>query len=232
MMKKIKLLCLPYAGASATIYYKFQPLLEENINLIPIELSGRGIRIDEPLLFSFEEAIEDVVYQIQANIKPEDEYMILGYSFGSLLGYEASKRLKKKPLHLFLAAFQPPMYKVSSADTLKLEDKEFVQKLVDSGGIEASIADNMDLLKYFIPIIRADFTSIEDYEFREPCKKLDCNATVLYTLEDEHSDKIHKWNNIFEYPCEYEEFTGNHFFIKREYNRIANIINRVSVRYI
>lgn len=104
-MKKIKLLCLPYAGASATIYYKFQPLLEEKINLIPIELSGRGTRIDEPLLFSFKEAINDVVNQIQANINSEDEYMILGYSFGSLLAYEASQRLKKKPLHLFLAAF-------------------------------------------------------------------------------------------------------------------------------
>lgn len=226
------LLCLPYAGASATIYYKLQSFLEKSINMIPIELSGRGARMDEPLLFSFEETVDDVVRQIESNVNLDDEYMIFGYSFGSILAYEATHRLKKKPLHLFLAAFQPPMYKVSSADILKLDEQELVYKLVESGGVDTSIIKDMDLLKYFIPIIRADFTSVENYKFKKPSKRIDCDATILYTLADKYSEKIYEWNHSFVSPCEYKEFIGNHFFIKREYNRIAHIINNVSKRYV
>ncbi|KMJ57656.1 hypothetical protein AB685_16850 [Bacillus sp. LL01] len=230
-MKNITLLCLPYAGASATIYYKLRPFLQKDINLIPIELSGRGSRFDEKLLYSFNEVVEDVVNQIKSKISKEEKYMILGYSFGSLLAYEASKRLKQKPEHLFLAAFQPPMYEMSS-DLLGLEDEKFIQKLVNNGGIEADLTINLDLLKYFIPIMRADFASVESYQFDKSSEKLSCRATILYTAEDEHSDKIHKWNDIFVKACEYKLFTGNHFFIKRDYVRMANIINRVSLRYL
>nr|WP_252187522.1 thioesterase domain-containing protein [Anaeromonas gelatinilytica] len=226
------LLCLPYAGASATIYYKLNPFLEERIKMIPIELSGRGTREDEPLLFSFEDAVDDVISEIEYNVDSDDEYMLLGYSFGSILSYEAILRLKKKPLHLFLAAFQPPMYKSSYTDTLRLNDKDFVYRLVETGGIDNSVIKDMKLFEPFIPIIRADYSAVEDYKFKKPRKKIKCNATIFYTKEDEYSEKIRDWNHIFDFPCEYKEFAGDHFFIRREYNKIAHIINSVAMRYL
>lgn len=230
-MKKLSLFCLPYAGASATIYYKLQSYLNEDINLVPIELPGRGSRFDEELLTSIDEVVDDVVDQIKSKVSKEDQYMILGYSFGSLLAYEASKRLEQQPEHLFLAAFQPPIYEMSS-DLLGLKDEEFIQELVKRGGIEADLTKDMSILKYFIPIMRADFASIASYRFNDLSEKLSCRATILYTEEDEHSDNIHKWDDIFVKPCEYKLFTGNHFFIKRDYVRIATIINRTSARYL
>ena len=43
-MEKINLFCLPYAGSSASVFFKWKKYLDEDIMLYPIELAGRGKR--------------------------------------------------------------------------------------------------------------------------------------------------------------------------------------------
>ncbi|MCT4687107.1 hypothetical protein [Vallitalea sp.] len=41
------LFCLPYAGVSEVIYFKWKKYLQSNIRLYPVVLKGRGSRIQE-----------------------------------------------------------------------------------------------------------------------------------------------------------------------------------------
>ncbi|MDU6373717.1 MAG: thioesterase domain-containing protein, partial [Bradyrhizobium sp.] len=45
----MRLICLPYAGGSAMIYARWRRLLPSWIEVVPLELPGRGARMDEPL---------------------------------------------------------------------------------------------------------------------------------------------------------------------------------------
>ena len=48
------------------IYKKWEHHLDGNIELRPIELAGRGSRIQDPLYKDFNDMVEDVFHQIKA----------------------------------------------------------------------------------------------------------------------------------------------------------------------
>ena len=53
-VKRLRLLCLPCAGASATMYLRWKRHLPAWIEIYPVELPGRGERLGEPLIDDFE----------------------------------------------------------------------------------------------------------------------------------------------------------------------------------
>ena len=70
-MKNIKLFCIPHAGGSAAVYSRWKKYLDSSIELIPVELSGRGIRMGEKLYDSLKEAIELAEYLRDIKYQPE-----------------------------------------------------------------------------------------------------------------------------------------------------------------
>lgn len=61
-MNKLKLFCIPHAGGLACYYNEWKLMMKErsDIEVYPIELSGKGSRSDEPLYHSIEEASRDI----------------------------------------------------------------------------------------------------------------------------------------------------------------------------
>jgi len=49
MKDKLKLACFPYSGASSSMYFNWKKHLNPRIELVPIELSGHGAIVKEPL---------------------------------------------------------------------------------------------------------------------------------------------------------------------------------------
>ena len=66
-MKKIKIFCFPHLGGSASIYYQWKTMIHKNIEIIPIELAGRGERNKEPFCKNFKELLLDISIQITNN---------------------------------------------------------------------------------------------------------------------------------------------------------------------
>ena len=225
-MEKVKLFCIPYAGASATVFYKFSKYLSKNISLIPVELAGRGSRFEEKPIYKFDEELMDIKGTIENQIIDNSEFIIFGFSYGSLLAYEVTKLLQSEPLHLILGGYQYPAYKTNT-DILELNDYDFLKNLEESGGISIENSEDFDVFKPFIPVIRSDFESIKSHKFNINSLPLSCDGTILYTDEDEFSQDIKLWNTLFSRRCEYHKFLGNHFFINRDFKEIALIINSI-----
>src|ERR1700738_4611092 len=105
------LFCLPYAGGSEVIYYKWKKYLHPSIQLIPIQLKGRGKRFSEIFYENIEEAVDDIFENVKDKIV-DDDYAIYGHSMGSLLAYELyykiSKLNLKKPKHIFFSGYKAP----------------------------------------------------------------------------------------------------------------------------
>ena len=103
-MNRIRLFCFPYAGGSSEIFLRWKKYLDQNIELNPIELSGRGHRCNELFYDDFESVIEDV-YKIIKYSLSDVPYAFLGHSMGSLIAYELCYKLiefgDEPPIHIF-----------------------------------------------------------------------------------------------------------------------------------
>lgn len=60
----LDLYCLPCAGASASVYLRWRRRLPAWIEVLPLELPGRGMRLDEPLVEDFQTLVEQLCEEI------------------------------------------------------------------------------------------------------------------------------------------------------------------------
>lgn len=223
-----KVYALPCAGGSSSLYYQMKKYNSDEIEIVPIELSGRGHRFDEPLYSNFEEAVNDVYNLICADVRG-DEYAILGYSMGSLLAYEVCCLMnmngQKLPKKLFLAAMGAPDAKsIYKKFGDSVEDRELLNFVIDIDGISESIASNNTFNKVFFPIIKSDFNMLFNYK-RISANVLDIDMTVLYGNADKDVLKnVDGWKKYTSKNLKKYEFEGGHFFINQNAKEIFDII--------
>lgn len=223
------LFCLPYAGGSEAIYYKWKKYLDPRIELNPIELKGRGKRFNEDFYETLQDAVDDIFNNIKGVIG-NDDYAIYGHSMGSLLAYETYYKVvgqeMKKPTHMFFSGHEAPSTIKQRENTYKLPDYEFIKKVIDIGGTPKEIMENRELLEMFVPIIRNDFRILETYEYKEREKKIECNISILNGKQDDIKlEEILAWNKHVCGGVKVYNFQGNHFFINNNVQGITNIIN-------
>lgn len=118
MNNKIKLFCIPGGGASAVVYLKWCRYLRNDIKVCMLELPGRGLRRGESELESFNDVTEDIYKSWEKQMSPEfdDDYMIIGYSFGAIAAYELYRKIAdkglKKPMKVYINASDSPDGKI------------------------------------------------------------------------------------------------------------------------
>ncbi len=98
----MKLITLPFAGGTATYYNNWKIYFYKKIELVSIELAGRGNRINKPVNQDINDMVENIFDILIENIN--DEFMIFGHSMGALLAYELAVKLKKnnRPSNTYL----------------------------------------------------------------------------------------------------------------------------------
>ncbi len=229
-MRKVKLLCLPYAGGSAAIYYKWKKYLDSNIEVVPVELAGRGRRISESFYDSMLNAVDDI-YNIIKPIIRDCEYAFYGHSMGTIIAFELCRKImgesERQPLHLFVSGRYPPSISRAEKYLSRLPDNMFLEEVFKLGGTSTELVDNKELCDLFVPILKADYRIIEEYKYINSDKKFNYGITVFNgkaDLEVSYSE-VKEWrqHTLLENPI--YEFEGNHFFINDKTPEITEIIN-------
>ncbi|HDR8111924.1 TPA: thioesterase, partial [Bacillus cereus] len=225
----MRLFCLPYAGGSEVIYYRWKKYLNPSIKLEPIKLKARGERFNEKFYETLEEAVEDTFQNIKGEII-DDEYAIYGHSMGSLLAYELYYKISSKnlrtPKHMFFSGGKSPSILRREKQLHMLSDKEFIKEVIDLGGTPKKLAENEELLQLFIPILRSDFKIIENYIYRDKKEKLQCDISILNGKEEHITiEEMLAWKNHVDKELKIYNLEGNHFFINTNVESITGIIN-------
>lgn len=228
-MDKIKLFCLPYAGGSAVIYLKLKRYLNNNIELVPIELAGRGKRYNELLYEDMDEAVNDI-FNVVKNEIHNYKYAVLGYSMGTIISYELIKKIIEEkldgPEHVFFAAKEPMYMETKEKSIHKLIDNEFINEIVKLGGIPKEILEQKGILDFFLPILRADYRIVELYKDTSEITDLGCDITALGGKKDNITEeKMYAWREYTTKRFKLHMFEGGHFFINDNIENICNIIN-------
>lgn len=231
-MAKIKLYCFPYAGGSASsIYSKWSEGLSHHIEVIPVELSGRGSRINDSLFDNLMDSVNDIFRLIEKDIVKGIPYAIFGHSMGSIIAFEVYHKIKAcnyiEPVHMFLSAKLPPHFNHEESPLHMLPDKSFLDEIIKIGGTPEEILLYPELLEIFLPILRADFKAIETYEYMERGQRIECNSTILFGKDDSQpNDGMQEWRRYTKGEISFIEISGGHFFITEQVSKVLKIVNQ------
>ncbi|SFX54285.1 Surfactin synthase thioesterase subunit [Thermoactinomyces sp. DSM 45891] len=230
-MSRIKLLCLPYAGGSARVFFDWKNDLHADIELIPIELPGRGKRFGESLISDFSQLVEDIYQSIKNEIN-SGPYCFFGHSMGALIVFEVMRRLKSEnqpmPACCILSGKNPPHVPLRN-HIHTLDDEAFLAKIFGYGGTPTDMLNNEELASIFLPIIRSDFQAIELYEPPADREQMDCPFIVLYGTEDPYVSTalVKEWGLYTSSSCELYAYSGGHFFIQEQRDQVIQQINLI-----
>ncbi|MGG3280966.1 thioesterase II family protein [Paenibacillus solani] len=228
----ISLICLPYAGGSAQVYKRWSNKLDSAVRLVPAELAGRGSRMGEPYYANVAEALQDLLPVVRETALTSDSYALFGHSMGSLLGYELLHALNEEgfplPSAVFLSGRGAPHCEQEKARRIHmLPDGEFLDELKKFGGMPDELFQHQELLNMFMPILRADFKLVGEYEHRMR-SPLPLRLTILSGKDDICVEgSLSEWEQYAMRGSELMLFNGGHFFLHEREDEIVEVINKM-----
>lgn len=223
-----RLICLPYAGGSASTYVRWAELLADDIELIIIRPPGRSTRIKESPCQTMAELIAGLLPAITPLLnKP---YFIFGHSFGGRVAYQLLVQLQKNNLplaeHFFTSASRAPHISGSGRYIHNLPDDELILKLKKINNLNNAVFDDLGFMQLFLPFIRADFKIAETF-VTEPTKLL-CPITAFAGDEDQvvNLTSIEAWAQVTNEFVGTQMVSGGHLFVESQYQTILDYITQ------
>ncbi|MCG0283774.1 thioesterase II family protein [Streptomyces sp. PSAA01] len=160
----MRLYCLPYAGGSAERIYagwqhRLAGLTRDRVEVVPVELPGRGSRMGESPVPLADALVAGVVQQILP--WRETPFALFGHSLGAMLAAEVARVLQHRhgvpAAALMVSGAGAPGPGVSGPADWLLPDTEFRERVRGLAGTPPAVLENDDLMAMFLPVLRADF---------------------------------------------------------------------------
>lgn len=185
----IRLLCVPHAGGTAATYRAWGKGLPAGIEVCPIQLPGRGRRTPEKPLTSVGPLVAEMAPHVLEAVKPP--YAFFGHSTGALCVFELARKIRAlggvEPVHLFVAGRPAPQLPIPQTNLGTLNVDEFAVVLRNLGGTPQEVLANHDFLAAMQPLITADFSVNECYDY-QPEPPLRVPITALAATGDRTAD--------------------------------------------
>ncbi|MCW8128218.1 thioesterase II family protein [Microbulbifer halophilus] len=215
-----RVFCFPYAGASASlaVFREWASFLPADVQLIAVELPGRGRRYGTPLVRSLHSLVE----QILTAIRPLTglPYTFVGHSIGALLAFELARAMRDKGLRLpetlLVSGKRAPQLPHKQRLHL-LPDNELILALKDYNGTPDAVLEHPELMELFLPILRADFSLAETYR-HIPAAPLPIPIHAYGGVDDPgvKQECLEPWRSHTSTDFNLEMLPGDHFFIEKE----------------
>ena len=212
----LRLFCFPYAGGSSFVFREWADQLPEWIEVYPVQLPGRGRRLNEEPFVRFPSLIEELTKAILPWL--DKPFVLFGHSLGSVIAFELAQQLVHKyqlePLHLFVAGRHAPHLPDTHPPSHHLPDDEFKEELRQLNGTAPEILEHPELFQFVLPLLRADFELCFSYEHiaREP---LPCPITAFGGMADAFvsRESLSAWREHTSNDFSVKMLPGDHFFI-------------------
>ena len=222
------LIMLPYAGGNSYSYAKIIKLVQSDFDILCPELPGRCALSDEILIRDLHQLVKHVFLNWIKPLNLKRRYIIFGHSMGALIAYLLIQQLVdanlQLPIHLIVSGREGPMFVDDEKPYYSLPSPEFRKKIMEYGGISESVLEDMEIMSYIEPILRADFEAVETYQ-PKPMALIDIPITVLHgSEEDIKLESLLLWEKVSKGSVKIKEMNGNHFFIFENIRPISSYL--------
>lgn len=213
----MKVFCLPFAGAGATVYRSWPALPECDVHIVPLQLAGREERFAEAFYPDIEDAGREQVEAILAQTADGELYAIFGHSFGATLAFEVAHQLQHRGAsrlaHLLVSGAPAPHVPLGR-DSLSLDDEMFVAQVEQIAGYSHPALADPDLRELVLPVLRADVVLHESYRALRR-QVLDVPITVFRGTADHVVSEAdsRSWAQWTTHPLRSVELPGGHMYL-------------------
>jgi len=227
---RLRLFCFPYAGGGASIYRQWPQALPKEVEICPITLPGREMRLREKSYTRLTPLVEALTEALEPSL--DKPFAFFGHSMGGLIAFETARELRRQgyaePLHLFISARPAPQISRADPPLSHLPDASFASELQRRyAGIPAAIFHDPELMALYLPILRADLELLETYSYSAEAP-LDYPISTYGGMQDlmVTPDKITPWQKQTTREFNRALFPGNHFFLQSQQTQLLVTLAR------
>jgi medium-chain acyl-[acyl-carrier-protein] hydrolase len=214
--------CFPYAGGGASTYRRWSEALPATVEVCPVQLPGRESRLrDQPFTRS-EPLIQGIADALEPHLGMP--FVFFGHSMGGMISFELTRELRRRgkpqPLHIFVSGRRAPDVPPREKPIHDLPEPEFIEELRELNGTPEEVLQHAELMKLLTPILRADFSVNETYEFVEE-EPLQQGISAFGGLGDEEvtREDIERWQRHSKGRFRIRMLPGDHFFLNSDSGR-------------
>ena len=215
-MEETFLICLPFAGAGASFFTKWQSLAPDGLRIVPVQLPGREERFVEPAHTDAVRAADEAYGRLAGKLDGGRRIALFGHSLGAVLAYELARRLTDtqgiRGVHLFASGSPSPAR--GRADRVSgLTDEEFLDRVRSFAGYSHPALDDPEMRELLLPMLRADVEMHEKYRPSSD-KPLSIPVTALRGTDDELVNALDtaQWAEVTTGPFATAELAGGHMY--------------------
>lgn len=231
---RARLFCLPFAGGSASAWRDWGERLPDWVEVLPVELPGRGMRLGEAPI----PALLPLVESMLTGLAPwmDRPYALLGHSMGALLAFEATRilRARRQPLPFLLAVsgYRAPHLADPEPELRELSDGALLDRVRGLGGTPREILASKEIFELLLPVFRADFAVTETWTSPQEAP-LALPLLVLGGLWDPRAPRpaLEAWAQHAAGPLRMALFPGDHFFQRATPEPVARVLAEELSRY-
>ena len=214
---RLRLFCFHHAGGSASVFRPWLNNAPRDIEICPVQLAGRENRFLEQPATSLTTLIGQIEEAIISYL--DCPFAFFGHSMGAMLCFELARALRRnhglEPRYLFLSAFAE-LQQPRPAPFSHLPDGQFVDQFQRRfRSLPDDVMTNQELLTYYLPILRADFTLVETYNYYAD-EPFICPITAMGGLQDHvvKRSSLTAWRQHTRDLFLLRMFPGGHLYIQ------------------
>ena len=223
----MNIICFPHAGGQASSFYFMKK--EGNFNVIPYEYSAHGSKISENAYETFNCAVQSIAEDIvRMDI---DDILLFGHSMGAYIAYEVAYVLEnqyQKKISAVVVSGQVAPSKHIKSNIQHINDSEFLNYLVDMGGIQDEVKKNKELLEVLLPIIRLDYMLLDSYQ---PDKTHIIKSPLYIFVGNEDREVIEtnleEWKFFAKIFKGLIVFSGDHFYLHDNQRKLIETLSNI-----
>ncbi|MFI7500660.1 thioesterase II family protein [Streptomyces sp. NPDC049687] len=225
----MQLICLPYAGGSASGWFRLSAALPPSIQVWAAQYPGRQERRRERPIEDVRELAAALVDVVRDRL--DGPYALLGHSMGALVAFEMARLLESGPgpgPAALVASGRRAPSTVRDERVHQRDDAGVAEELRLLSGTDPVFLDDPELLGMIMPALRADYRAVETYSC-PPTAAVSCPVTVLVGDDDPRTtiDEARAWERHTDGECDLRIFPGGHFFLDDRVPDVANTLSDI-----
>lgn len=210
------LYCIPYAGGDVSLYQPWIQQLKDVAEVRPVQLPGRGRLIGQPPCTSVMEMVQWLGESLE---RPQGRSIVLfGHSMGALIAYELARAWQRECVgqlqRLIVSGYSGAHLPRRRTPMHRLDDASLLREIGKLDGTPPALLSSPELMRFFLPILRADFQVCETY-VHLPLGMLTVPILALCGEEDKDHPPtaVDEWTAHTRGHFEKQVLPGGHFFV-------------------
>lgn len=227
---KARLICFSFEGGKPDYFHSWVPHLREGIELLAIQLPGRGSREEENPFTSVSVVIDNLLANLASYF--DKPFIFFGHSLGAILAYELTNQLahlgRTMPKRLIVSGCQAPSDQGNYFRKIsQLDDQDFFEDLMNEDCISPWLISAPEEVGQALTYIRADYEMRESYRpdvlqvFNIPVDVFAGSRDVIPL------GNLLEWQKVSRFPVHVCVFKGDHFFIEEDKKSVLNHVNEL-----